>query len=192
MISSISGEIIAIAEDTLTIDINGLGFEVNVPKTVCIEHHPGHRISLFTHLVVREDLLALYGFKTAEERTFFILLLGVGGIGPRTALSILSTLSTDAIRRAVISEQPEIFNRVPGIGKKTAQKIIIHLQGRITGGEQMEPISALDAVDSLVLEALIGLGYSVVEAQSAIQALPTDSPQEVEERLRSALQYFNK
>jgi len=117
MISSISGEIISVGLDQLTISINGLGFEVNVTKGLAAESHAGQSITLFTHLVVREDLLALYGFRTTEEKGIFLLLLGVGGVGPRTALGMLDVLSTDAIRRAVISEQSEIFSRAPGVGK---------------------------------------------------------------------------
>ncbi len=148
-------------------------------------------MSLFTHLIVREDLLALYGFKSIEERDFFLLLLGVEGIGPRIALGALSVLSPDAIRRAVVSEQPEIFSRVPGIGKKTSQKILIHLQGRVKASVGEGPFSAFDEINTQVLEALTSLGYSIIEAQSAIQALPKDAPEFVEDRLRLALQYFS-
>jgi len=191
MIASISGEIIGITEDTLTIEISGVGFQVAVPKALCIEHKPGDRIFLHTHLVVREDLLALYGFPTAEEKSFFLMLLGVEGIGPRIALATLSSLTPDAIRRAVISEQPEVFSRVPGIGKRTAQKILIQLQGRVVGSSDMQIAHGLDELDTQVLEALTVLGYSLVEAQTAIQALPKDAPENLEERLRLALQYFN-
>ncbi len=192
MISSITGEISAIETDRLTVTINGLGFDVNVSKTLALECHIGQIISLFTYLVVREDLLALYGFRTSEEKAFFLLLLGVEGIGPRIALGALSVLSPDAIRRAVVSEQPEIFSRVPGIGKKTAQKILIQLQGKVKASEGMESISPLDELDTQVMEALTTLGYSIVEAQAAVQAIPNSAPKDVEERLRMALQYFGK
>lgn len=191
MISSISGEIIGIAEDNLTIDIHGIGFQVAVPKALSLEHKLGERIFLHTHLVVREDLLALYGFPTAEEKSFFLMLLGVEGIGPRIALATLSSLTTDAIRRAILSEQPEVFSRVPGIGKRTAQKILIQLQGRVSGTADMQITHGLDELDTQVIEALTVLGYSLVEAQTAIQALPKDAPENLEERLRLALQYFN-
>lgn len=192
MISSITGEISAIETDRLTVTINGLGFDVNVSKTLALECHIGQVISLFTYLVVREDLLALYGFRTSEEKTFFLLLLGVEGIGPRIALGALSVLSPDAIRRAVVSEQPEIFSRVPGIGKKTAQKILIQLQGKVKASGGMESISPLDELDTQVMEALTTLGYSIVEAQAAVQAIPNSAPKDVEERLRMALQFFGK
>lgn len=192
MISSVTGEITSIETDRLTIAISGLGFDVAVTKMLALECHVGQVISLHTHLVVREDLLALYGFKTSEEKAFFLLLLGVEGIGPRIALGALSVLSPDAIRRAVVSEQPEIFSRVPGVGKKTAQKILIHLQGKVKATGDMEAISPLDEIDTQVMEALTTLGYSIVEAQSAVQALPATAPAIVEERLRLALQYFGK
>jgi Holliday junction DNA helicase RuvA len=166
-----------------------VGLQVSVPAPVRARCRQGEEIRLNTHLVVREDLLALYGFETEGERDFFVLLLGVSGIGPRTSLAILSILSVDAVRRAVLSEQAEVFSRVPGVGKKNAQKILLHLQGKIKG-EGFEMVSGITDVDESVLEALTALGYSVVEAQGAIQAIGRDAPKDVEERLRLALQYF--
>jgi Holliday junction DNA helicase RuvA len=133
--------------------------------------------------------LALYGFETQQDCDFFNLLLGVNGVGPRTAIAILSALSVDALRRAVLSEQPEIFARVPGVGKKTAQKILLHLQGKVSGtvGDVMPTLE----VDSEVLDALTGLGYSVIEAQAALQSIPRDTAKDLETRLRLALQYFS-
>lgn len=107
-------------------------------------------------------------------------------------MAVLSTLSLDNIRTAVVSEQPEFFSRVPGIGKKTAQKIVIHLQGRISADASFDMRKATSTAEDQVLEALVGLGYSIVEAQTAIQALPKDVPDTVEEKLRVALQYFNR
>jgi Holliday junction DNA helicase RuvA len=141
-------------------------------------------------LIVRQDALSLYGFDSAEQRVFFNLLMGVDGIGPRLALAVLSTLSTDAIRRGVFNEQAEVFSRVPGVGKKTAQKILLYLHDRVSAVEGLEPIAALSDADSEVLTALTTLGYSVVEAQAALQSIPRDTPADVETRLRLALQYF--
>jgi Holliday junction DNA helicase RuvA len=106
-------------------------------------------------------------------------------------LVTLSTLNPDAIRRAVFSEQPEIFTRVPGIGKKSAQKIALHLQDRIKAVDGLEPISRMDDTDTQVLEALVALGYSIVEAQAALQTIPRDAPDDVETRIRLALLYFS-
>jgi len=147
-------------------------------------------IFLFTCLVVREDSLTLYGFETKDEKDLFLLLLSVNGVGPRLALAILSTLTTETIRRAVLSEQAEVFSRVPGIGKKTAQKILLQLQDRIPVTEGLEAVVGMTDIDSEVLAALTTLGYSVVESQAALQSIPRDTPQEIEIRLRLALQYF--
>ncbi len=191
MIASITGEISEVTKDSLVIVIGGLGLRVFVPTPVTNRHKPGDMAILSTHLVVREDSLTLYGFETSEEKDFFILLLGVNGVGPRIALAVLSVLSPDSIRRAVVSEQSDLFSRVPGVGKKTAQKILLHLQGRIQG-ESIPGISgSISEIEMEVLSALTSLGYSVVEAQTAIQAVPKDAPADIEARLRLALQYFS-
>jgi Holliday junction DNA helicase RuvA len=191
MIASLSGRIADMGVDYIVVEIGSIGLLVYVPAQHRQQMRVGESIQLHTYLVVREDSLTLYGFATPEEREFFVLLLGVSGVGPRLALAILSTLNPDAIRRAVFSEQAEILNRVPGIGRKTAQKIMLHLQDRIKDVAGLEPVAAMDDVDTQVLEALVALGYSVVEAQAAIQAIPRDTPDDVETRIRMALQYFS-
>lgn len=193
MITSITGKVARTGKDTVTVVVGGVGLEINVPLEVCSQARPGEQLSLHTYLVVREDALALYGFETLEARDYFSLLLGVSGIGPRLALAVLSQLNPESIRRAVINEQPDIFAGVAGVGRKTAQKILLHLQDRIKPGlEDLEPIAAVSETDSEVLAALTGLGYSVVEAQAALQSLPRDAPPDLETRLRLALQYFSK
>lgn len=190
MIASISGDVSEISGDSLVILLGGIGLRVFVPVPLRARLHPGDRVNLQTFLVVREDVLSLYGFETAEERDFFVLLLGVNGVGPRTAISILSVLSTDAIRRGVVSEQSDVFARVPGVGKKTAQKILLHLQGKIRGEAGLGAVVPMADVDTEVVDALTSLGYSVIEAQTAVQAIPRETVQDVETRLRLALQYF--
>ncbi len=188
MIASLEGEVVATGEDHLVVSVGGVGLRVFIPSGLRNLRIGDHTL-LHTHLVVREDLLALYGFETQADCDFFLLLLGVNGVGPKIALAVLSALSVDALRRAVLSEQPEIFARVPGVGKKTAQKILLHLQGKVTGGiGESQPTLE---VDGEVLEALTGLGYSVVEAQAALQAIPRDTAKDLETRLRIALQYFS-
>lgn len=191
MIASLSGRVRDTAADRLIVEVGGVGLFVSAPAPLCESLRVGDNVSLHTHLVVREDALTLYGFATAEEREYFVLLLGVNGVGPRLALAILSALNPAAIRRAVFAEQPEVFRRVPGVGTKTAQRILIHLQGRLEAGEELEGVARMTDADTQVLEALIALGYSVVEAQAALQRIPRDAPpDDVEERLRLALQYF--
>jgi holliday junction DNA helicase RuvA len=190
MIASIQGEVIGFGEDSLVILIGGIGMRVFVPNPLRAQARPGEKLFLQTHLVVRQDALTLYGFETEAERDFYIMLLGVNGVGPRTALAILSTLTVDAMRRAVLSEQADIFSRVPGVGKKTAQKILLHLQGRVSG-EALLPGGPGAEADIEVVDALTTLGYSIVEAQAALQSIPRDAPGDVETRLRLALQYFS-
>ncbi len=192
MIAFLEGTLTARHEDRLTVQIGAVGVWVFVPRPLADRLTPGQPIALHTHLVVREDALTLYGFETAEARDLFILLLGVNGVGPRLALSILSALSPAALRRAVFQEQADVFRRVPGVGKKTAQKIVLHLQDRLRPDDTLTAVAAMPDADSEVLEALIALGYSVVEAQTAIQALPSDAPPDVETRLRLALQSLSR
>ncbi len=189
MIATLRGEVTGGNEDYLIVSVGGIGLRVFVPVGLRGATRPGDQIHLYTHLVVREDALTLYGFESESEQQYFNLLLGVNGVGPRIALSILSVMTVDMIRRAVLGEQPELFARVPGVGKKTAQKILLHLQGKITGALEGIGLPSTD-VDTEVMEALTGLGYSVVEAQSALQSIPRDAPKDVESRLRLALQYF--
>lgn len=191
MIATLSGKVTHIESNTIIIEMGGIGFQVYVPIPLKDRLKPSDTVFLFTYLVVRQDMLSLYGFDTRESREFFILLLTVNGIGPKLAISILSTLTPDAIRRAVFHEQADIFSRVPGVGKKTAQKILLSLQGRIKAIEGLEPIAMFSDVDTEVMAALTSLGYSIVEAQSALQSIPRDAPGDVEERLRLALQFFS-
>jgi Holliday junction DNA helicase RuvA len=190
MIATLSGQLLHIEPGSLVVEVGGVGLLVHVPAPLADQLRPGEAVFLYTHLVVRQDLLALYGFESSEYRDLFTLLLSVDGIGPRLALAILSTLNPDAIRRAVFNEQSEVFSRVPGVGKKTAQKILLSLQDRIPGVEGLVPLAVMSDADSEALSALIALGYSVVEAQAALQSIPRDAPPDVETRLRLALQYF--
>lgn len=192
MIASLSGKVLITSPDNVVVDVGGIGFKVFVPTTLSDRLHAGEPIFLHTQLIVRQDLMALYGFETTESRHLFDLLLSVDGIGPKSAMAILSVMAPDAIRRAVFNEQADVFTRVPGIGKKTAQKILLYLQDRIGKIEGLEPISTMSDADTEVLEALTALGYSVVEAQAALQAVPRDAPKDVESRLRLALQYFSR
>jgi Holliday junction DNA helicase RuvA len=190
MISILQGNVISQENDGIIVDVNGIGFHVITPHPLRDRLQVGENVYLHTKLIIREDAWLLCGFETKEAREIFELLLTVNGVGPRLAMSILSTLSPDVIRRAVFNEQAEVFNRVPGIGNKTAQKIVLHLQDKLPAMEGLEPLSKISDVDTEVLAALTTLGYSLVEAQAALQYIPRDTPQDVETRLRIALQYF--
>ncbi len=191
MISTVTGEITYVFDRQVIVNLSGLGLLLNLTDETCAKCRPGMRMIFHTFLVVREDLLALYGFETIEERDLFIHLISVAGVGPKIALAALSTLTPESLRRAVASDQPEMFTRVPGIGKKTAQKIILELRGKIQPLEPLEGAIYMDEIDTEVMEALIALGYSVVEAQAALQYLGKNEETSAEERLRKALQYFS-
>lgn len=191
MIASLTGRIIEKPLESLIVEVGGIGLRVFVPIQLRDSVRVGETLKIYTYLAVREDSLTLYGFSTDEERDFFTMLLGVNGVGPRLALAGLSTLNPDAIRRAVFTEQADVFNQIPGVGKKTAQKILLHLQDKVKPVAGFEPIAAMDDSDTQVLEALVALGYSVVEAQAALQAIPKDTPDDVETRIVLALQYFS-
>jgi Holliday junction DNA helicase RuvA len=190
MIATLRGEIYQVEDNALVLEVGGVGLRIFVPAPLRSRSKAGEVLMLFTHLVVREDALVLYGFETQPERELFNTLLGVDGIGPKAALSVLSTLTLDAVQRAVFADETDVFNRVPGIGKKTAQKMAIHLKDKLKPMDALAAVAAMTDRDGEVLAALTALGYSVVEAQAAIQALPKDAPEETEERLRMALQYF--
>jgi len=190
MISSLHGNIIHKETGSLVIELGGIGLQVFVPASLSEQTRLGERINLHTYLVVRQDALTLYGFESPDSREIFTQLLTVNGVGPRLAMSILSAMDPDTIRRAVFHEQSDLLSRVPGVGKKTAQKILLQLHDRIKAVEGLAPVAAMSEVDTEVLDALTTLGYSVVEAQAAIQYIPAGSPEEVSERLRLALAYF--
>lgn len=191
MIASLSGRVAQIEDANLTLEISGVGFRVNVPRPLAGDVHVGQILSLHTHLVVRENELSLYGFPSLEARHLFTLLIGVDRVGPRLALAILSHLNPGALRAAVSGGQSSVLAKVPGVGSKTAQKIVLHLADKVSARDGDEAAIAITQVDSELVEALTGLGYSVVEAQAAVQSLPKDDPSEMEERLKQALRYFS-
>jgi Holliday junction DNA helicase RuvA len=190
MIATLRGEISQIEDNAIIVEVGGVGLRVFVPAPLRAQAKAGEMIFLFTHLVVREDALILYGFESQGDRELFNILLGVDGVGPKVALSVLSTMTIDAIQRAVFGDEPDILSRVPGVGKKTAQKMALHLKDKLKPGDGFSKLAAMSDADGEVLAALTALGYSVVEAQAAIQSIPKDSPDDTGERLRLALGYF--
>jgi len=192
MIATIRGEITQIEDNALIIEVGGVGLRVLVPAPLRGRMKVGETVFLYTHLIVRETELTLYGFESQADRDLFNLLLGVDGVGPKVALSVLSTMNIEAVQRAIFSDEPELLSRVPGVGKKSAQKIALYLKDRLKPIDTLASVAAMSDADSEVLAALTALGYSVVEAQAAIQSLPKDAPDDVEERLRLALGYFQK
>ena len=190
MIATLRGEISQIEDNALILEVGGVGMRVFVPAPLRTRLKVGEIILLYTHLVVREDALTLYGFESQTDRELFNILLGVDGVGPKVALSVLSSMTLDSIQRAVFADEGDVLSRVPGVGKKTAQKMALHLKDKLKPTDALARVAAMSDADSEVLAALTALGYSVVEAQAAIQSLGKDAPQDTEERLRLTLQYF--
>ena len=173
MISSLRGTLLALhPPDICVVEVAGVGFKVWVPTSVLDGLQVGHALFLHTHLIVREDALTLYGFSGEEQRALFELLLTVQGVGPKVALGVLASLSVDIVRRAVINEQPDVFSRVRGVGKKTAEKIVFTLKDKLGGEFSLAGVLAAADVDTEVMAALTTLGYSIVEAQAAVQSIP--------------------
>lgn len=192
MIANLKGRIEAIRKDHLVVSVGGVGFKVYVP-TSFLENLGGigRQVELFTHLHVRENELAMYGFNSEDERALFELLLSVSGVGPKVAMSLLSAMSPDSLRLAIAQGNAEALTRVPGIGPKMARKIVFHLKDKVAVELGPEAVPLLTEADAEVIAALTSLGYSVVEAQAALQSLPAEE-MPIEERVRLALAYFAK
>ncbi|MCS6825465.1 MAG: Holliday junction branch migration protein RuvA [Caldilinea sp.] len=194
MVRMVRGVVVSRYKDVLVVDVGsaagGIGLKISVPEPTAARFVEGAAVRLHTYLQVREDALTLYGFESEEELTLFELLLTVNGVGPRVALSTLSTLSPDALRLALANGEPAILARVPGVGKRTAEKIVLELKDKIKApGSVVDALAQLSAVDAEVIDALVALGYSVIEAQRAVQSLPKEATT-IEERLRLALSSF--
>lgn len=185
MISFLRGTLLQRAPDSVILDVNGVGYRVRIPTTTLSRLGDiGTVAELFTHLHVREDDLSLFGFATQDELGLFELLLSVSGIGPKVALGILSSAPPNEIRAAIAQNNLEILGSIKGIGKKTAQRLVLELKGKVEVGEE---ISELSPLDGEVAATLINLGYSAAEAQRAARAVQGKT---LEEKLRAALQYL--
>ncbi len=192
MIAHVRGSIEFIGKDYVIVNVGSVGLRIYVPAATRDTASVGKIIDLFTHLQIRETEWTLYGFPSQDELDLFELLLGVSGVGARTALAVIGAASPEQLRSAIAHEQIEALTRVPGIGPKTAKSIIFHLKdkmGVVTAGSQ---ITYLTDADTEVIAALTSLGYSIVEAQTALASLPRDGTEDVGERIRLALNYFAK
>ena len=191
MIELVKGVIFGIDEKSLIILLGGVGIKIWTTNSVLSKTKVGENIQLFTDLVLRETEINLYGFEDNRERNMFRELLKVSGIGPKASMAIVSTLTLAEIYNAIQTKNYDRFSQVPGIGKKTAQKIILYLQDSSEIDKTIQIDTSIASVNSELMEALVGLGYSIVEAQSCIQSLPKETPDDLESRLRIALQYFS-
>ena len=174
MIGRITGTLAEKTPPQLLIDVNGVGYEVDVPMSSFYNLPAlGERVTLLTHFVVREDAQVLFGFLTHDERATFRLLVKISGIGPRTALAILSGLSVNELAQAVSLQEAGRLVKVPGIGKKTAERLLLELKGKL-GDAIAAPTSVASSSQGDILQALLALGYNDREAASALKALPAD------------------
>ncbi len=192
MIGRIKGTLLEKAPPQILVDVHGIGYEVDVPMSTLYNlPDTGAEVTLFTHFVVREDAELLYGFLTKEERTLFRLLIRISGIGPKIALSILSGISPQLLSQAVATQEPGLLTRVPGVGKKTAERIVLELKGKIDTviSSSGEGGAATNAKHDIV-SALLSLGYSDREAQLAVKELAADIS--VNDGIREALKALSK
>ena len=173
MISRVLGTVAQIGVDDVVVVYGGLGFKVFIVPPLASELHKGDEIELYTHLIVREDALTLYGFKTEEERKVFEILMSVTGIGPRIGLAALSVFSPNDLRRAVADQDAATLARIPGVGKKVASRMLVELGDKLGLPAQLPEASAPSAgvVEAEVKAALIGLGWNEAKAASVLSEL---------------------
>lgn len=173
MISRVLGTVAQIGVDDVVVVYGGLGFKVFIVPPLASELHKGDEIELYTHLIVREDALTLYGFKTEEERRVFEILMSVTGIGPRIGLAALSVFSPNDLRRAVADQDAATLSRIPGVGKKVASRMLVELGDKLGLPAQLPEASAPSAgvVEAEVKAALIGLGWNEAKAESVLSEL---------------------
>lgn len=192
MLASLSGRVNQIGSNYVVVGVGGIGLRVFVPQPVIDKLGGiGRSINLFTHLVVRETELTLYGFNSEEDLRLFEILLEVNGVGPKMGLAILSTLSPELLKGAIAREETAVLQRVPGIGKKTAERIMFQLRDKLDYTADVATMPFVTDVDGDVIEVLTSLGFSIVEAQSALQNIPRDVT-DFDARVQLALQYLDQ
>ena len=175
MIGRLTGTLADKAPPQILLDVNGVGYELDVPMSSFYNLPAlGERVTLLTHFVVREDAQLLYGFLTGEERATFRELIKISGVGPRTALSILSGLSVAELSQAVTQQQAGRLVKVPGIGKKTAERLLLELKGKLGPDLGAPGAGVTSDAQADIVQALISLGYNEKEASAALKALPPD------------------
>ncbi len=198
MIGCLIGEVLALEAPTVLLNVNGVGYEIDTPLSTFCQLQKGQKVTLWTHLTVREDAQLLYGFSNAQEKIIFRTLLKVNGVGPKMALGILSTLSIDMLIHTVENGDVKTLVKVPGVGAKTAERLMIELRDRFkaftTNTVSSNSTQMQFTGNSAVAEAeaaLQSLGYKPLEAQKLIQAVKADFT-EAGDIIRAALKSLNK
>lgn len=187
MIGRITGTLLGIEQQTALVDVGGVGYEIECPiSTLCELPTVGETVTLLTHFVVREDAQLLFGFLTHEDRESFRILIKISGVGPKLAIGVLSGLSGEELAAAVERDDVATLTRLPGVGKKTAERLLVELRGRMTSTGHTQSLADSSPIEEAVL-GLIALGYKETEARKAINALPKDPQATPETLIRSSL-----
>ena len=187
MIGRITGTLLGIEKQTALVDVGGVGYEIECPiSTLCELPTAGQTVTLLTHLVVREDAQLLFGFLTHDDRESFRVLIKISGVGPKLAIGVLSGLSGEELAAAVERDDVATLTRLPGVGKKTAERLLVELRGRMTSTGHTQSLIASSPIEEAIL-GLIALGYKETEARKAINALPKDPEATPETLIRSSL-----
>jgi Holliday junction DNA helicase RuvA len=192
MIGRIQGILVSVHPPRLLVDCQGIGYEVDVPMSTLYQlPQAGQKITLLTHFQVREDAQQLFGFATETEREAFRQLIKISGVGSRTALAILSGMSVNELAQAIALQEANRLTQVPGIGKKTAERLCLELKGKLAPDLGIAPGKVLTPdTNSEVLQALLALGYSEKEALLALKQIPPDTS--VSDGIRMGLKYLSK
>ena len=187
MIGRITGTLLGIEQQTALVDVGGVGYEIECPiSTLCELPTVGETVTLLTHFVVREDAQLLFGFLTHDDRESFRILIKISGVGPKLAIGVLSGLSGEELAAAVERDDVATLTRLPGVGKKTAERLLVELRGRMTSTGHTLSLVGSSPIEEAVL-GLIALGYKETEARKAINALPKDPQATPETLIRSSL-----
>ena len=197
MYSYMKGELVEISEDAIVLEVNQIGYNIHIPASMIDSFHGiGQEIKIYTYFNVKEDSMKLYGFLTRDDLNIFKLLLGVNGIGPKGALAILTVMTPDDLRFAVLGEDAKTIAKAPGIGTKTAQRLILELKDKLSLEDAFEAKSRHvseeagnfgSVVKSEAVQALTALGYSSTEALKAVNGVEITEDATVEEVLKAAL-----
>ena len=204
MISYIKGRLVETAENIIVVECNGIGYQMLVPLSVIDSMPPcGNDVKIYTHMHVREDLLQLFGFLTRDDLEVFKLLISVSGVGPKAALSILGTITADELRYAVMADDAKTIAKTPGIGAKTAGKLVIELKDKLkyrdindvmdVSGQNSVNVSSKAADKSIIsdaVEALVALGYSATDAMKAVRSVDASDYTTVEQLLKLSLKHM--
>jgi len=191
VIASLKGKLQAIGGDWAIVDVNGIGFQVYMPtSTLSTLGAKGEEVELHTHFHLREDNATLYGFAAPEELGLFQTLISVSRLGPKLALAMLSAMSVEKLAMAIATGSADLLAEIPGVGKKTAHRLILELKEKIGAGWLATPPPELAEENADVLTALTTLGYSVREATRAVATIPPDQELTLEERVKLALGFF--